>query len=70
MPLITHVRHVTRSNYTGGRAHARNSLLSTRGGGGKVPNVGKCVLGAHSVFYFIYLFMYLPPVDFNVRMND
>ena len=32
-PLIAHARHVTRSNYTGGRAHTRNSLLSARGGG-------------------------------------
>lgn len=50
--------------------HTRNSLLSTRGGGRKISIVWKCVLGARSVFYFIYLFMYLPPVDFNVRMND
>lgn len=37
-PLITHVRHVTRSNYTGGRAHAWNSqsegvVMVGRGGG-------------------------------------
>lgn len=32
--------------------------------------VRKRVIGASSVFFFVVFWVFLPPFDFNVRMND